>query len=387
MKKKRAQPALQLEEDVLQELQEGPAEAERDPAFMLSASGTSFRLKGIAGMYEVSRSGTVLENPRPEVPGGLVQLRCHYNDLDVEHSRLLGAGASGKVLAVRHKPSGMWLALKKISIADPQQMQQIQRELDTLYLDGEDHIISFYGAFFDRGNVMIALELMDGCLGDAIVHMTSIPETVLRGVARQVLLGLQYLHKQRHVVHRDIKPSNILFSRDGSIKISDFGISAALQDTLMQANTFIGTLLFMSPERLEGGNYSYPADIWSLGLTLINLATGRHPFATLNDKASFWDVLRFIEEEEPPTLPTDRIYSQSFRAFVGLCMRRSPAERASARQLLEHPFAAEMADEDAQAVCREWFPQVRQKMKAAEAERRAQAQRNIAMAEELLSSL
>uniref|UniRef100_A0A7S1NI45 mitogen-activated protein kinase kinase n=1 Tax=Eutreptiella gymnastica TaxID=73025 RepID=A0A7S1NI45_9EUGL len=338
-------------------------------------------------MFVVTRDGLSIQSPAPgQNPlSDHIQLRCNYGDLDVDRGKLLGAGASGKVFAVKHKPSGVLLALKKIGVGEETQMQQIKRELDTLYTDANDYIISFYGAFFDRGSIMIALELMDGSISDAITHCNYIPETVLRGITRQVLHGLLYLHKQRHVVHRDIKPSNLLFARDGSIKITDFGISAALQGTQYQARTFVGTVLYMSPERLSGSDYSYPADIWSLGLTLIQLATGKHPYAKLHDKATFWDVLKCIEDEAAPTLPSEKIFSQSFRSFIAQCVDRDPARRSTVVQLMAHPFISEISDDDAGAVCKEWFPQVRRAMKLAERENRAQQQMAMDAAEKMLA--
>jgi|UniRef100_A0A7S4G103 mitogen-activated protein kinase kinase 1 len=382
---KRGGFAPQLQEEILED---EAKEEEEEPDYHLSASGHSFKFKGMAGMFVVTRDGMSVHST--EVVGGpssdLVQLRCNYNDLDVQNGKWLGAGASGKVFAVKHKPSGVRLALKRINVGEDQQMQHIKRELDALYMDGNDHIINFYGAFFDRGNIMIALELMDGSLLDAIAHMQTIPETVLRGITRQVLHGLFYLHKNRHVVHRDVKPSNLLFARNGSIKITDFGISAALQGTQFHARSFVGTVLYMSPERLAGCDYSYPADIWSLGLTLIQLASGKHPYAKLHDKATFWDVLKCIEDEAPPSLPQDKIFSQSFRTFVSRCLERSPQQRSTVTDLMDHPFVAEISDEDAQAVCKEWFPQVHKKMKVAEREMQAQHQKAMDLAEQLLAS-
>jgi len=386
MQKRRPSQVPQLQADILEE-ERAPGEGEGGQVGQLSTSGHAFRFMGIAGMYEVTPNGMVLRDYEAEPTRHPVRLRCHYSDLDVEHGRLLGAGASGKVFAVRHKPSGVCLALKKISVLEPDQMLQIQRELDTLYMDSNEYVVGFYGAFFDKGHVLIALELMDGCLLDAVTHMKTIPETVLRGITRQVLHGLDYLHKQRHVVHRDLKPSNILFARDGAVKITDFGISTTLQDTLVQANTFVGTVQYMSPERLAGNGYSYPSDIWALGITLVFLATGHHPFSKLNDKASFWDVLKCIEEEEPPTLPADRLHSASFRSFLAQCVCLAPEARATVRDLLAHPFISDMADDDARDVCREWFPQVRRRMKNAEAEGREQMQRNMELAERLLQNM
>eukprot|EP00906_Rhabdomonas_costata_P037223 RCo052337 len=370
-------------------------EGEEEPSgYDLSASGEAFRFKGIAGMYTVTPSGLTVTTAAPALrspqhgrsgmPVDRVNLRCNFADLDLPQAKLLGAGASGKVYSVKHKPSGLTIAVKRISVGEEQHLQQIKRELDTLYAECHDHIITFYGAFFDHGDILIALERMDGSLHDCLSAMQKIPETVLRGITKQVLKALVYLHKTRHVVHRDVKPSNLLFSRDGSIKITDFGISAALVDSACQAHTFVGTVQYMSPERLSGAEYSYPVDIWSLGCTLIQLATGRHPYSKLDEKANFWEVLQLITNENSPELPPDQIFSRNFRNFVQLCVVKDPAGRGTAAQLLEHPFVAEMSDADAVAVCREWMTQVRRRLKEVRQTKQQTERDAVKMLDELL---
>lgn len=97
-------------------------------------------------------------------------------------------------------------------------------------------------------------------------------------IVGRMLVGLDYLHRVRHLIHRDIKPANVLVNLDGEVKITDFGISTALGSTLGLAGTYVGTMHYMSPERQENHPYGYDADIWSLGLTVLHLATGKYPY-------------------------------------------------------------------------------------------------------------
>jgi serine/threonine protein kinase len=142
-------------------------------------------------------------------------------------------------------------------------------------------LISFCGAYHnpDSGQISIVLEYMDGgSIADVVARVGHIPENVLSRLTARILTGLTYLHKHKHMVHRDIKPANILINLEGEPKITDFGISAFINSTMGQCNTFLGTVTYMSPERINNERYSFSADIWSLGLVLVECATGKYPY-------------------------------------------------------------------------------------------------------------
>ncbi|KAG4387899.1 hypothetical protein AAZX31_09G064200 [Glycine max] len=118
---------------------------------------------------------------------------------------------------------------------------------------------------------------MDGwSLEDLLSKVKKIPESYLAAICKQVLKGLMHLHHQKHIIHRDLKPSNLLINHRGEVKITDFGVSVIMENTSGQANTFVGTYSYMSPERIIGNlhGYNYKSDIWSLGLILLKCATG-----------------------------------------------------------------------------------------------------------------
>jgi serine/threonine protein kinase len=115
---------------------------------------------------------------------------------------------------------------------------------------------------------------------------------------QQILSGLAHLHRVVKQVHRDIKPDNILVNRNGEVKLTDFGISKCLDATLMMCNTFVGTMNYMSLERMEGGKYSYPGDIWSLGIILLEMGSGVYPFPMSNNYIEQLEIVKTAPIEE-----------------------------------------------------------------------------------------
>jgi serine/threonine protein kinase len=152
-----------------------------------------------------------------------------------------------------------------------------------------------------------------------------------------VLLGLEFLHSNKQL-HRDIKPGNILVNSDGSVKLSDFGISKTLDNTANICDTFVGTATYMSPERAVGQDYSFSADIWSLGIVLYELATGEFPFPKL---ASFPVLFDHLCHQPEPRLIGDQ-YSTELKNLVSLCLQRDFIKRPSATELLMHPFLSSL---------------------------------------------
>ena len=217
------------------------------------------------------------------------------------------------------------------------------------------HIVACHGAFTDakRATLSIVLEYMDaGSLQDLVDAGLVVPESSLANIAQRLCLALLWIHGRRQL-HRDIKPSNLLIDSRGAVKLSDFGISRELDGDdghTLQAKTFVGTLLYMSPERLTTDQaYGPAADIWALGMSLRTLATGSHPFAGM----SYWKLVEALRDEETyvklaqlePFASQKMVHprpatesSAMLRHFVKLCLTRDPAERPSAADLMQHPF-------------------------------------------------
>jgi len=204
--------------------------------------------------------------------------RLDLKNQDLKKLADLGQGNGGSVEKVEHIPTGTIMA-KKIVLIDAKSSvrKQILRELQIMHECQSEYIISCFGSFLAEPNICICMEFMDKGSFDGIYRkIGAIDINVVCLVAHSVLEGLTYLYDVHRIIHRDIKPSNILLNSDGSIKLIDFGVSGELINSI--ANTFVGTSIYMSPERIQGAEYSVKSDVWSLGITLVELANGRFPF-------------------------------------------------------------------------------------------------------------
>ncbi|KAG2223158.1 hypothetical protein INT45_011504 [Circinella minor] len=304
-------------------------------------SSTNWR-EDLARIVSQNRSqNNMLENQQTIIPDEL-------KPEDFENIQKLGEGAAGVVWKVRYKPSGLVMAKKTITVeAEPQLQRQILRELSFLKTCESPHIVSFYGAFLDDGDTTIAI-CIENCDGGSFEDIYKrardmegvIGETVLARLAESVCKGLIYLHS-KNVIHRDIKPSNILMTRNGEIKLCDLGVSGELINSM--AETFTGTQYYMAPERIKGATYSVQSDIWSLGLTIIEVAQN-HPALPPPGQPhlSVFELLDFIVSQPLPNLGDDR--SIECRDFISKCLIKDPLERPGPERMLEHPFIKERAD-------------------------------------------
>jgi len=297
------------------------------------------------------------------------------SDDDFEKLGELGSGNGGVVTKVRHKSSGLIMARKLIHLeVKPAIKKQIIRELKVLHECNFAHIVGFYGAFYSDGEISICMEYMDAGSLDLILKKASrIPENILGKITSAVLKGLSYLRDKHAIMHRDVKPSNILVNSSGEIKICDFGVSGQLIDSM--ANSFVGTRSYMSPERLQGTHYSVQSDIWSLGLSLVEMAIGMYPipppdaktlaaiFGPTKDGESpdgsraprpmaIFELLDYIVNQPPPKLPSG-IFSDDFKDFVDRCLRKNPDERADLKTLMNHPWIKKWETEEVNVA--EWI--------------------------------
>eukprot|EP00761_Pharyngomonas_kirbyi_P012986 gb/GECH01013013.1/.p1 GENE.gb/GECH01013013.1/~~gb/GECH01013013.1/.p1 ORF type:complete len:364 (+),score=91.35 gb/GECH01013013.1/:1-1092(+) len=321
---------LDVSNDVANESQE----------FSVSRSGT---FKG--GMFSINKTGIRTEGP-PLYDGESVRLE------DLTLDVCIGSGNSGNVHKAVHKPTNKILAVKEISVFEEPKRKQILKELETLYSANSPHLVSFFGAFYHEGTIYIALEFMDGgSLGDIYKATGPVPEPILSQITYQVLEGLEYLHRKRHMVHRDIKPCNILMNSKGDFKITDFGITAALENTVDDCRTFVGTVPYMSPERLEGESYSYESDIWSLGVTIVECASAKFPFQRPNQgdggapNITFWDIRQHLNSDGPPRLDESK-YSSELCDFVSKCLQNQRKDRTPVSELIKHPFITKHQGKD-----------------------------------------
>lgn len=212
---------------------------------------------------------------------------------------------------------------------DPDVKKQIIRELNFNKGCASEHICRYYGAFVDpsTATISIAMEFCEGGSLDSIYKEVKrlggrTGEKVLGKIADGVMRGLTYLHS-RKIIHRDIKPSNILLCRGGEVKLCDFGVSGDF-GTKGEANTFIGTSYYMAPERITGQSYTITSDVWSTGVTLLEVAQHRFPFPAdgteMQPRAGLIDLLTYIVRQPIPKLkdePDAQIFwSDNFRYFI-----------------------------------------------------------------------
>ncbi|KAF8180010.1 kinase-like domain-containing protein [Mycena galopus ATCC 62051] len=231
----------------------------------------------------------------------------HYKEFDLKNDDFnvlqeLGQGNGGSVMKVQHVPTGTVMAKKIVLIdAKPAERKKILLELQIMHDCDSPYIVSSYGAYLAEPNICICMEFMDKGSFDGIYkRIGAIDIKVVGKVAVAVLEGLRYLYDVHRIIHRDIKPSNVLCNSEGDVKLCDFGVSGELVNSI--ANTFVGTSIYMSPERIQGATYSVKSDIWSLGITLIELSVGQFPFS-----GSFSDEEDSdLEHEEEPKTPNHR---------------------------------------------------------------------------------
>ncbi|XP_072326568.1 dual specificity mitogen-activated protein kinase kinase 5 isoform X15 [Scyliorhinus torazame] len=195
------------------------------------------------------------------------------NEQDIQYRDILGHGNGGTVYKAYHVPSGKILAVKVILLDITVELQkQIMSELEILYKCDSAYIIGFYGAFFVENRISICTEFMDG--GSLDVYR-KIPEHVLGRISVAVVKGLTYLWSLK-ILHRDVKPSNMLVNTRGQVKLCDFGVSTQLVNSI--AKTYVGTNAYMAPERIAGEQYGIHSDVWSFGISFMELALGRFPY-------------------------------------------------------------------------------------------------------------
>ena len=258
------------------------------------------------------------------------------NPENLTYGKELGRGASSYVQLVEEKMDDgtkRKLALKVLNIFDKNMRTQLTDELNSLFAQDCDALVRFYGAFYKEGKISVALEYMDRGSLDGVLKRApngKIPEKVLAAITFQCLWGLAYL-KHEHRLHRDIKPQNVLLNKRGTVKLTDFGISKELENSIGKAMTIVGTFKYMSPERILGRDYSYGGDIWSLGLMIIECATGKYPFAEAN---SMIEMAQTVTEAEPPGLTPKDDFSVEFHEFVERCMHKNPDRRETVFELL-----------------------------------------------------
>jgi mitogen-activated protein kinase kinase 1 len=171
------------------------------------------------------------------------------------------------------------------------------------------------------------------------------------------------LHKIKKVIHRDIKPSNILLNTGGHVKIADFGVSGTITNTIDCMTSWVGTVTYMSPERIQGESYFSDTDLWSLGIMLLECSMGRFPYPSPQDdikELGFWELMQYITLKPSPTIPDGEGYSAEFKDFISILLRKKGGSRSTAIELLLHPWMKSFEEVDKKHL-RRWLRSLNEK--------------------------
>lgn len=300
------------------------------------------------------------------------------------HLKDLGLGNLGVVLKVFHVPLQKTMARKIIHIESKQDVQtQIIRELRIMHEVRSPYIIEFYGAFLRPNNsIVLCMEYCNCGALDKILLLCDngqFPMAALKKALYSILSGLTYLYDTHKIIHRDIKPSNVLMTHKGEFKLCDFGVSRELTSSILMADTFVGTSTYMSPERIQGLTYGVKSDIWSMGLMLYELATGKSIWIDDEDAdqskpagpEGILDLLQRIVNEDPPCLSnkinklTGAPYEPDLCRFIESCLVKEDAKRKSPQELLaeELGFLSGVADGVYDKDVKAWAKTIRKRNK------------------------
>jgi len=278
-----------------------------------------------------SVNAKTVEPPKYITPNG----EFKRNIKDWQKVKFLGSGSFGAVYEVLNG-DGSFFAVKEVSLVDQgprgmERISQLEQEISLLSQFEHENIVQYIGREKDDSKLCIFLELATKGSLLNLYQTYNLGDSQVSAYTRQILNGLEYLHRQ-NVVHRDIKCANILVDASGSVKLADFGLAKVTY--LNDLKSFKGTPFWMAPEVIKQKNQGYglPADIWSLGCTVLEMLTRKIPYSPLEWQEAFFQISQGKLPDIPTSLSTDA------RHFICKCLKVNPDDRPTAAQLLNHPY-------------------------------------------------
>mmetsp|Transcript_49222 Transcript_49222/g.73199 ORF Transcript_49222/g.73199 Transcript_49222/m.73199 type:complete len:493 (-) Transcript_49222:21-1499(-) len=255
---------------------------------------------------------------------------------------------------------GSFVAIKIVPVEKEQ--DELLNEINILEQCKSTYITRYFGSFMKDDDCWIVMEFCGaGSVNDIMVSAgITLQEPIISVVCACILFGLHYLHSKQLpvtaagsknggggqkgktcIIHRDVKCGNVLLTTDGHCKLADFGVSAQLKNTVSKKHTLIGTPFWMAPEVIQEDAYDSKVDIWSLGITAIEMAEGEPPFCNIHPMRAIF----VIPNREPATLKNQAQWSSDFNDFIASCLVKDATQRPTAGTLLKHPFVSRHVDE------------------------------------------
>ena len=265
-----------------------------------------------------------------------------FKTIPWQRGDLIGEGVYGKVYQAMNLDTGELIAVKSYTLSSSatsaeKELTSIKHELSILKSLNHPNVVKYFQVDYDEhsNTVDIVMEYVpSGSMNTLLSKYAKFSEAAIRNYTRQLLEGLCYLHSNE-IIHRDLKSANLLITESGCLKLTDFGCSRRFDSAVdSQSQSFKGSPYWMAPEVVSREGHSFPADIWSLGCLAIEMASGNPPWSNFSNLSR--EVLKLISK--PNNLPKIPKVSTELRDFIVQCLRRDPALRPTAQELMNHEF-------------------------------------------------
>lgn len=325
----------QQEQEAAEEAQEAAEEAEVSEA---EHKGQEEKLPADHHhQQQWKQKGDELAKPQQQPQQLLLGRKRWFSDEDPEPHFTdlvkIGEGSSGLVYLATQISTGNKVAIKVISNVSQANLSTLENEIAMMSTSQHNNVVGYVGAYMKNNALWVIMEHMDGGSLTEVISICKMTEPQIAAVCKEVLRALLYIHGMKRL-HRDIKSDNILLKMDGKVCLADFGYCAQLTEEVTKRNSVVGTPYWMAPELIRGFDYSFGVDIWSLGIAAIEMAEGEPPYLEYPPLRALF----LIATHGSPQLKEPEKWSNTFKDFMQRCLEVEVSARASAEELLKHPF-------------------------------------------------